>query len=252
MKRIVPLTPPPTDLTLAYRLMNEEPELENESRPRRYVDLPPRVKQAVWEHLWAEQSGLCAYCERQLPKDPARTKIEHFHPRRKKAPLPWAPTCEQRTNVSLKRWRLIEISLGNLLLCCDGESNGTSVRTCDTSKDDAHVCEEFYNVKGIVAPTLVVIGSAGAAKVSHAPSPNDPASQAVVDEHLALNGAYLRSVRAEQFGVWLDAFNEQGKKDHRPASVRRREFADRLRRMALTADLGSTLLSAADHIERGG
>lgn len=250
MIRVIPRAPAPLELDDAHRKMASEPTMVGDSRPRRYDELDQPVQQAVWEHLYAEQHGRCAYCERVLSKDSSRTRIEHFHPRKKSAHLPWTQTCEARTLVTAARWRYIEVSVGNLLLCCDGNANGGGVRTCDASKGGEHICDSFFNVKHVTAPSLVRVGPDGTCVVAFSPTPGDPAAQDVVDRTLGLNARSLRRKRQELFAEQIAAFTHWGRTDHRPAAVRRREAAARLRIAAEEQELGSTLLAAAEFIER--
>ncbi|MCA9546157.1 MAG: TIGR02646 family protein [Myxococcales bacterium] len=62
-----------------------------------YKDAP---KTALRDALWAEQHGLCAYCEGPLKA--GRTRIEH-----------WAPQSEAPER---------QLDYRNLLLCCDGNA----------------------------------------------------------------------------------------------------------------------------------
>jgi uncharacterized protein (TIGR02646 family) len=205
--------------------------------------------------LYAEQSGKCAYCERKLESDLADTKIEHFHPRNEATGLSWNGTCGSRTKVSRGRWDFIEISIGNLLLCClGGEGLGQDNFTCDTSKGNQHICEDFYNPKGIVADALVRIAADGRALAFFYPGSGPDEAQATVDDTFRLNVRTLQEHRRKIFAAHLNAFtkmkaNNQGRT---PARALREKSAQKLREASRMTEFGSTLLSVAASIENGG
>lgn len=80
---------------------------------------------------WADQRGLCAYCEGVLSNAPAKASIEHFHPKSKSDCL-----VGGQDNWHL-RW-------SNLLGSCLGGGSHPDA-SCDRKKGGVELCEKILN-----------------------------------------------------------------------------------------------------------
>lgn len=215
----------------------------------RYDLLSGETKAELRDALYEQQSGRCAYCERSIRASGTSTRIEHFHPRDHSSSYDWNSICEQRTGVKNARWDLIEISFGNLLLCCDGGS----LRSCDVSKGSDHICEIFFSPKHVLDSALVSVLPNGYMIPKRVPGTIE-AAQNVIDACLLLNSQFLVEDRRGIFSAELSRFSQRMRENPNRLSADkiRSEFASSLRGKALSSAFGSTLLSVADKIERDG
>lgn len=241
MRKITPRTPPPPSFV----------QFVQSTPPSEYKSIPGPVKEELRAHLFVEQNGRCAYCERSLRLDATTTRIEHFHPQN---PPPGSSTSVCAHRLGERSTARSDVSIKNMLLCCLGStrSEGDERATCDTRKGNKHICEDFYTPKNLpsTADSIVEVRQSG--RVVPTVHPGDvSAAEEVVEEVLNLNAAALRDQRRKIFGDNLQAFMEElhRKRGHRPAKTLRLEAAARLREQATTAAFASTLESLAQEIE---
>jgi uncharacterized protein (TIGR02646 family) len=201
------------------------------------------VNKAVRRFLYAQQAGRCAYCERRITLNPMATKIEHFHPQSRPD---HGSACLKRTGLTEPRWRSYQIHLGNLLLCCTGDRMPEGA-TCDTLKGNTHICEVFFNPKGATKPTLVTVGPDGRVHAASFPA-GEADAQDVIDHILRLNADSLVRTRRDLISARQQKFVKAKNASKEPAAQFRARAANDLRREALTAEFGSTLLSLADSL----
>lgn len=195
--------------------------------------------------LWEQQGARCAYCERRL-RDPSkpnhRTRIEHFHPQSGQL---WVSDCAHCSGASgtddaTTCW-------SNLLLCCDGNEAAGANFTCDKSKVNQHICEQFRNPKTWHGEKLVVIDDLGIAQ----PAPGLPAdANWVLDVVLNLNAAHLVRDRKEVIAARKRAMVVKKDLHNGLSEKRRHELGHRLRKASQTDEFATTLLSLADRVMR--
>ncbi|MFD3801472.1 hypothetical protein ACFWQJ_10355 [Kocuria palustris] len=176
--------------------------------PISFEDIPPSLKGKIREHLHASQCGRCAYCERPIKVE--ASKIEHFHPQSLSNFEFYSSTCGARTNASGTSWRKVNVSLNNLLLCCEGTLSKGREFTCDTRKANSHICDVFYNPKSVSASvgSLVRIERSGEGVVIHFPSTQSQA-QGVYDDILGLNDKALKGVRGDFYVELMVSFTNK-------------------------------------------
>lgn len=243
MRRITPQTPPPSSLV---EFIRSTPALDYES-------LRSPAKDELRAHLFAEQDGRCAYCERPLVLDSTTTKIEHFHPQNLTSGTSQNACIHRLGARNLSR---IDVNIKNLLLCCLGEpyAGSGAKKTCDTLKGNTHICADFYSPKNLpsTVTSIVAVRQSGRAVPVVYPGTTE-AAEKVVDEVLNLNDFGLKSKRSsvyfENQQAFIREFHRQ--RGHRPAAVLRRDAAARLREAAHTAPFASTLESLAQEIVNG-
>lgn len=226
--------------------------LEPEAPVVTYKGLPGQVKNDIREKLHQAQQKRCAYCETRIPLDPNLTKIEHFHPQnRREAP---STACGTRTKLSSAQLPQADVTWQNLLLCCLGSQGGAAASaTCDTKKDNADICECFYNPRelGSNREALVTVTPVGRAIASYYPA-DSASAQRVIDEVLNLNMQLLVDNRGRVWRNYMDQFNKyrKSKRGRIPAAQLRTNFADKARKDARSgSEYASTLLAFATHIE---
>ncbi|MGW5922832.1 hypothetical protein ACWFPY_27915 [Nocardia fluminea] len=200
---------------------------------------------AIRRALWDEQRGRCAYCERVL-RDPSRpdhlTRIEHFHPQRGSS---WGSDCGACTGAGSSsdaqtKWT-------NLLLCCDGSESAGANFTCDKSKNNRHVCEDFRNPKLWHSESLVCIERSGKAlPATGLPSDADR----VVNAALNLNARHLVDVRREIISARAREINKLKARNRGLNIAQRTLIATNLRKEAETAEYPSVLLMLANWVIR--
>lgn len=181
-----------------------------------------------------EQANRCAYCERRLPTDDSKTKIEHFHPRSKDfrhgscVTESHAPTADR----AVTEWR-------NLLLVCDGKASPQF--TCDTRKGDLDVCDRIHNPKrsNLQIATQVECDHSGNISALN----GSTLTQDVLDETLNLNDPVLLRARQSIWSVLMKNVRDcknPNKKGPKPGKLR-----ERLEAAAQTKEYGSVYLSIA-------
>lgn len=115
-----------------------------------YEDAP---KDELRLSLFNEQGGLCAYCMRSInitPGVPTTTRIEHIKPRK----------------LSIKEGRVEEtLSYDNMILCCDGDIDGSGCFHCDRSKEDQTI--SFSPLDQAVIDTISYSSKVGTIKSSN-------------------------------------------------------------------------------------
>lgn len=239
MRKITPQTPPPASF-VQYVLSTPAQD---------YGGMPTAVKDELRAHLYAEQNGRCAYCERSLNLE--RTKIEHFHPQNVAV---GASTTGCASRLGESKIDRSDLSIKNMLLCCPGGEAAESdeARTCDTRKGNQHICEDLHTPKNLPPTARSIIDVLPSGHAEPALSPRDRSATAtVIDEVLNLNERRLRNQRSVLFAANLGAFMAVLKKKGglvRTATLRQQAAAN-LRERARTEPLGSTLESLADEIE---
>lgn len=219
-------------------------------KPIRYSEWTSEVKRAIWQKLYDEQNGRCAYCERKLPNDSTDTVIEHFHPREIAELADWSDDCTARTGVTPTQHHLLEVSMGNLLLSCNGKWSGSS--TCDTAKKSNHICMDWFNSKTESGHREQVrVLPSGRVEALHYPGTARDA-QHVLDDNLGLNEPALVETRRSIFAQKLHAFMavKKGNRGRVPSARLREEHASAVREEATRAPYASTLLAVADAISR--
>lgn len=193
--------------------------------------------------LWDQQHGLCAYCEKQLPRPDSvnhRTKIEHFHPQNTEE---WTEECATCSNAA----STLDASTSwkNLLLVCEGRDGGSKDLTCDSAKGNTDICSRFRNPKIWTHSSLATVDHTGRLT----PVTGLPAGAAeVIDSVLNLNAAHLVNVRR----AFLVRFKKQkDAKRSRNQKLTRRErdkLAASLEKSALETDFPTTYLSFAKRL----
>ena len=241
MRRIAKLTPPDSYV-----------ELLAANRTLTYDQIPTHVKDDVRRHLFQEQNGLCAYCETKLVI--AASKIEHFHPQSITASEAGL-SCTTRIDApNLDR---ASVTIGNLLLCCDGhEGDPARQTTCDTHKANTHICDDAHNPKKLPDTVSSIIRVRGDGTASMEVFPASPeAAQTVYDETLNLNERRLVRVRQSVFSeliTQVNAWKASGRRARSPAITWRIAVAQKLRAQATKVPYPSTYESVADHVASGG
>ncbi len=90
-------------------------------------------KDALRQALLNEQGGLCAYCMRRVsftPGMPTATRIEHLKPRK----------------LSIEEGNYEEtLAYSNMVLCCDGDVDGSGNFHCDRSKGDKSLSFRLFD-----------------------------------------------------------------------------------------------------------
>lgn len=254
MLRVDKIAPQPNSLTESQIAQRRDARQLKDPTRVLYGSLSQSANRDVRRHLFDEQNGRCAYCERALPKDLSNTVIEHFHPRNLLggSMSNWASECGQRAHVPANGWDLIEIAIGNLLLCCEGKSlrRGEGA-TCDASKANKHVCPDYYNPKGIDAATLVRIDAEGTAHAVFYPGADSTRAQVMIDSVFSINVESLKEIRRRIYTERLSEFLrvKAATRGRVPAATLRARAAARLRDEARRSEFGSTLLGVADVIE---
>lgn len=194
--------------------------------------------------LWAEQRGLCAYCERLLGKQDLtshRTKIEHFHPQNKTT---GGSECTRNSGDS--DLETSPTSWTNMLLCCDGTSGAAGITTCDTSKHGTDICAEFRNPKTWPGGQAMLLVSRDGT-VSAGPGLPTSADE-VINEVLNLNAAHLVKLRRHRLTAWRSEYAERKRRFQGLNTKQKQQFAQKIRDAAATSDVPTTLLSLADTI----
>ncbi len=191
----------------------------------------------VRDALRDEQANRCAYCERVLPREDGKTKIEHFHPR----------SAEFRTNrcttesgaktreASVVEWR-------NLLLVCHGED--AAEKTCDTRKRGTDVCAKIHNPKraGLQTPTQVECDYCG--HISATTGGGE--AQKVLDGVLNLNDEQLCAARKR---LWSELTKQMTKAiNPKVKGPSRAALRERFIKNAQVKEFGSVYLTLAKRL----
>lgn len=219
--------------------------IEARARGESYKELDS-ADSGVREALFAEQNGLCAYCERTLVLRREgktlnhKTQIEHYHPRNPDPKTPWTSDCTRSSGA--RSQTPANLTWKNLLLVCP-----KSAPTCDTPKDNIDICSDFINPKGAPYATLLECASTGVVRpLGFLP----PTAGEVIEKVLCLNHPSLVEARRLRYLALVDRVAKDLQRCRSPRPARRKALAEHLRREADGVEFPTVYLSYAECLER--
>lgn len=166
-----------------------EPAEWTEQRNTPGITYETAHKDALRLALLEEQGGLCGYCMRRVnfvPGEVTDTRIEHIKPR----------------TLSLAQGKPEEtLAYSNMILCCNGDIDGSKYFHCDVSKDETEIHFKPFDAAAIA--TISYSSCDGSIKSSNAVYDKD------INEVLILNHPRLKTNR---HAVIKGLVTEMGKK----------------------------------------
>lgn len=165
-----------------------EPAEWTEQRNTPGITYETARKDALRQALLEEQGGLCGYCMRRVIFVPGKvtdTRIEHLKPR----------------TLSLAQGKPEEtLAYSNMILCCNGNIDGSKSFHCDVSKDETEIHFRPFDATAIA--TISYSSGDGSIKSSNAVYDKD------LNEVLNLNHPRLKANRR---AVLIGLATEMGK-----------------------------------------
>lgn len=153
-------------------------------------------KEVLRQSLLVEQGGICGYCMRRISYQqgyPTDTRIEHLKPR----------------TLSLKQGKPEEtLDYKNMILCCNGDIDGSGVYHCDRSKEET--CIHFTPFDETVMNSISYSSKNGKIKSSNTQYDDD------INNVLKLNHPRLAENR---LAVIKGVAKELGKKTWKKSEV---------------------------------